>query len=146
MSFRANLYIQTDAAAAAAKMPRFAQGLQRLRQRHKHEYEMRVAAAAKDKADKAARVAAKSAAVEAEKKIRDPFYQEYEKDFEQNMWEMESGMSCWCNTYPWQHELHPSGTVVRRGKRQREDEDIKDPKVKRQKTRRSEMVTEEWLD
>jgi hypothetical protein len=55
----------------------------------------------------------RSAALKAGREQLEKAHKDYEKLLEQNMLEMEFGPSCECNRYPWQHELHPSGTARR---------------------------------
>jgi len=56
---------------------------------------------------------ARAAAVRAGKKQLEEANQMYEQTYLENLMELEYGPSCHCNRYPWQHELHPSGTVKR---------------------------------
>lgn len=74
-----------------------------------------------------AAAAARYAAMEAGKKLLQEANEAYEQAYVENLRELEYGLSCFCNRYPWQHELHPSGTAKRDRERQqqREDEDMR---------------------
>jgi hypothetical protein len=63
-----------------------------------------------------------AAAVRAGKKQLEEANQMYEQTYLENLMALEYGPSCCCNRYPWQHELHPSGTVKRNAEREQQDE------------------------
>jgi hypothetical protein len=66
----------------------------------------------------AAAAAARTAAAEAGRRQLEEANQAYEQAYLENLTELEFGPRCHCNRYPWQHELHPSGTA--KGDRERE--------------------------
>jgi hypothetical protein len=51
------------------------------------------------------------AAKRAGKKQLEEANKEYQWAYQENLMELEYGPRCNCNRYPWQHELHPSGTM-----------------------------------
>ena len=57
--------------------------------------------------------AARTAAAEAGRRQLEEANQAYEQAYLENLMELEFGPRCHCNRYPWQHELHPSGTAKR---------------------------------
>jgi hypothetical protein len=61
---------------------------------------------------------AAAVAAEAGRRQLEEANQAYERAYLENLMELEFGLRCRCNRYPWQHELHPSGTAKRDRERQ----------------------------